>query len=74
MILYPANIWMEKIHYRTALSSVNSFTRKEITDAIAMGSMAKPMSLLTLFFTAIGWNPVLKLRAMLIIVVVVVQD
>ena len=74
LILYPANIWMEKIPYHTALSSVNNFTRKEITDTIAMGSMVKPMSLLTLFFAAVGWNPVLKLQAMLIIIVVVVQD
>ncbi len=29
MILYPANIRMEKICYHTVLSSVNSFTRKE---------------------------------------------
>ncbi len=77
VIFYAANIWMEEIRYHTALSSVDSFARRVITDAIAMGSMAKLTSLLTLFrglFAAVGWNPILKLRAMLIVVVVVVQE
>ncbi len=74
MILYPANIWMEEIRYHPARSSVCRSARGGITDAIAMGSMAKLTSWLTLFrglFAVVGWNPVL---AMLIVVVVAVQE
>ncbi len=77
MILYPANIRMEEIRYHPALSSLCRSARGGITDAIAMGSMAKLMCFFALFrglFAAVGWNPVLKLRAMLIVVVVVVQE
>ncbi len=74
MTLYPANIWVEEIRYHPTRSSVCRSARGGITDAIAIGSMAKLTSLLTLFrelFAVVGWNPALKLRAMLIVVVVV---
>ncbi len=66
MTLYPANIWVEEIRYHPTRSSVCRSARGGITDAIAIGSMAKLTSLLTLFrelFAVVGWNPALEITS-----------